>query len=449
MSYKPVGITESSIFPPRVENRITKGASDSGLLSQRALNSLGGVIGTSGKPVICLRVDDWQDHLQAGYEAKFRTRGLPWGHATIARRGSQPWFTVATWENLRGWAKNGCEFWSHGTDHKDPRITDGATAQPVPGTVNGMYDQIVNSKALIEAEGLKCKGWFNPGPSNAFPADGAPYWPDANTEWSDYDSLAGRLITGTYGFSEGFQAGGPTRLLPNRLYHGLNHYTVLTPGVTPAVVTSVIDKFATGHYPGTGMQILIHTAYVDNPDASEFTEADFDAMLDHLVTLWDSGAIEIVTPAAMMAADPTSSHRLDLMGTQGDVAGLPVGHGWTLLSGTTVASDGTDTYFSATGAGARWQARNLASLDLAGETWLFDGWARSATASPTTASVTWADSVDGDVLNETRTQVIPGNTWTRVRFALGTPPATSHAYFTVGKSSGDTIHWKSAHVYKV
>jgi len=455
MSYKPVGITESSIFPPRVENRITKGTTDPYLLTQRALNSLGGVIGTDGKPAICLRVDDWHDHLKGGgadglgYAKKFQDRGLPWGHASLAKQGAQPWFTVATFEDERAWVKAGAEVWSHGTDHKDPRLFDGQFAEPVPGTPNGMYEQIVGSKALIEAENIKCKGWMNPGPTNAFPPE-APYWPDANLKWSDYDSLAGRLILGTYGFSSGFQTGAPSRILPNRIYHGHNHYTVLTAGLEWATVEGVINNFADGNYAGMGMELLIHTAYVENQ--SPFTEAQYDAMLDLVKSLWDAGVIEVVTPAGLMAADPTTSFRLDLI-RNGDVSNLNPADPkpWTMTAGTTVTTSGSDTYFHvASGAGANIPIRNLDDQDLNGETWLFDGWARSGGSGATVASVKIPDPEDTGRLNVSKTFTIPtGPTWTRVRFPFGTLLSTNQIRPAIGRSSGDATQWKSAHIYKV
>lgn len=133
-----------------VENLVVKSL----LLLQQERKSKGGVIGTSGKGVVSLRFDDYQNVFGKEIFPLLLARGLPCSMALISRFNvTQPWGIGTTWNEVRNWNRNGVEIWSHGTDHKDYSSKG----------YSGLYSQIVTSKAEIEAQNIKVVGWALPG----------------------------------------------------------------------------------------------------------------------------------------------------------------------------------------------------------------------------------------------------------------------------------------------
>ena len=238
------------------------------------LSCKGGVLGTSGKGVVALRFDDYQNIFGTKIYPLLLERGLPASMALISRFNTeQPWGKNTTWNQVREWNKNGVEIWSHGTDHKD--YTSKGYA--------GLYDEIVTSKKEIENQGIKVVGFVLPGVA---PSNGStiPLY-NSLTKSSDYNSVVGKLITNTYYLSEAY-AYPAQRTLPTDIYHGLSHVTVSDDATLAA---SIANK--------TGIELMCHSGNLGLK--GNITISQFATILDYVKNKWDEGKIEILTPSGL------------------------------------------------------------------------------------------------------------------------------------------------------
>jgi hypothetical protein len=263
-----------------------------------------GKIGLSGRTPIALRFDDWQDYFRVNVQPLLAARQLVASLACISHRGAQPWFVTTTWNDIRAWKLAGLEIWSHGTDHHNPAPNGYAGA-------NGLLDQIVQSKADLEAQNLRVHGWAMPGAPGTLPYGSYLY------TLADWESDAGRLVQATYGLVETDMT-GPFRHLPSDLRYGLAHATISDDAAyrTFALTKTLIDQAVAS---GLGLEMMCHAGNLDT--ASHMTLADFTAVLDYLVTLRNQGVIEVVTPSALAYCDPNSTTRLDLL-ANGDFSNM-------------------------------------------------------------------------------------------------------------------------------
>lgn len=411
------------------------------MLLQQMRMAKGGVIGTSGKPVVALRFDDGQDAFSTNVYPLLLARGIPASMALIAcGPGVQPWFSTTTWDNVRTWNRNGIEMWCHGYDH----------TQKVG--YSGRVLDIVTSKELIEAQDIKCQGWAMPGNTQTDPTeevfDGLPYasnYTSPTTTW--------QLLHRTYALTEAYGR-GVLRTLPCGRYHGLDHYTV-SDGVTlaqaQAYIQEAIDR-------GLGIELMCHSYWLDTPD--HMTLSDFTALLDWIKAKWDDGEIEILTPSGLCFADSSSNHRLDLVRSGGfegqtsaDIAP------WINTSGNpaiTVETDGghSGTNYlripSTVATTVQQRTYTLQTLGLGGETFLFEGWARTVGATSTTAKVIIQDYGDTSRLNISFFDAVaPAAGWKRLRKAFTLHPDTDTLIVAVQRSSGAGVDWDDISIRKV
>jgi hypothetical protein len=415
------------------------GAGVEPMLLQRAAASKGAVIGVGNMGVVALRFDDWQAAFKANIFSMLTSRGLPAGYAMISRFDQQPgWTDGVTTADVVEWNQNGIEIHSHGTNHRDPSPQGDA----------GLIDQIVQSKAEITAWGVKCQGWMQPGATQL----GAerPYGQSAS--FGDLTNRAGQLIRQTYPFSE-MEVDGVRRNLPHGAFHGLDHVTV-SDGMSLADAKSNVDDAVSYK---NGVELMCHAG---NLGTKGMSLSDFAELLDYVVAKRDAGLVEVLTPSGLMFAD-RSTQRLDLLfdntfdamktGVSSDETPWKVV--WT--TGITVQTSGghSGRQFM------RWPSKatnliNQRSEDLIrrnfnGETFIFEGWARSNGLTPTVSRVMIRDYSDGTRLSlDLRREGIPPR-WTKVRHAFTIPPLTNRLSVILGRASGAGIDWDDVHVWKV
>lgn len=408
------------------------------MLLQKSASSKGGVIGVGDKGVVAIRFDDWHAAFKTNVYPLMLARGLPAGYATISRLDQQSWTAGVTTADLVAWNKNGIEFHSHGTDHKDP----------TPQGRAGLIDQIVNSKAEIEAWGVKCQGWMQPGATPLTAA--APY--GQTSTFTDLTNEAGQLVRRTYPLSEMY-VGGAYRNLPHGAYHGLDHVTV-SDGMTVANAKLTVD---TAVAQKIGIELMVHSGNLGG--AGNMTIADFTALLDYIVTYREAGKLEVLTPSGLMFADK-SSRRLDLI-TDGSFEGMTTGDAptaawnvsWT--GGVAIETTGGRTgskfiRFPSTATNFAIQRPTyLKQRNLSGETFVFEGWAKSNGAGTTVSRVLIQDYDDINRFNLSLTRASIGSTWTKVIHAITIPPLTDRLTFGVGRNSADGIDWDDVKLHKV
>ncbi len=407
-------------------------------LAERAATSKGGSIGVGNKAVISLRFDDYHDAFQANILPLLIARGLPAGFASIDSRVDQPWFSTTTWDQVRNWNQRGVEIWSHGHDHKDP----------TPDGDAGLVEQIVTSKAMLEAQGMKVQGWMQPGATPVAPP-AVPYGVDMTQIEHLYTSRAGQLILGTYPLSC-TDALGSFRTIPTALRHGLAHSTV-SDGVSYASTTNLIDVAIRDRL---ALQLMCHAGNLGQP--GNMTLAEFANLLDYIVAAWDAGTVEVLTPSGMMFAD-RSTNRLDLF-RRGDFESISTndtnfaGWGSTFTVETTGGVSGNNFLRgTATGAILSQRVPVLRARLLDGETFVFDAWARANSSTYTTTrillqSYPTTTALNLDLFHGAGTTPL---TWTKVRFAFTIPPGVDELLVGLGRTGGGGCDWDEVHVYKV
>lgn len=405
--------------------------------------SKGGVIGVGNKGVIALRTDDWQDALRTTIQPLLAERGLPWSHALIdGFQTEQSWGAGTTWDNIKSWSQNGMEVWSHGWDHKDYIGWD------------GLVRNVVTSKDMIEAQGLKVQGFSLPGVTPVYTEQqrgcATPY--NSLDSISDYNSKEGALIADTYALSEAY-ASASSRNIPNYGYHGSGHVTI--DSLTLVQAKAWVDEVALYK---TCMRFMWHSGNIGS--VGYMSLADFTSFLDYIVQLWDAGTIEVVTPSALPFIDRSSS-RLDLM-IGGDFLGISPGApgAWKNVgSGHTIyQSGGPDNgpYCDVATTGPSQRPQRIASRGLAGETFLFEGWAKSLGAGTTSPRVLIQDYPTVTNLNLSKAWSNIGNsTWKRFRVPFTIPTKTASGAVTdtvlimVTRNGGDNTGWANCSVKKV
>lgn len=434
---------EPSGMPSRVLGQVVRIPSHTAMLRQSEAAHSKGEIGIGDKGCVALRFDDWQDALRTTIQPLLVARGLPWSHAIIdGFQTEQPWGAGTTWSDIRNWVQNGAEIWSHGFDHKDYLGWD------------GLVRNVVGSKQAIEAQGLKVHGFSLPGVtpvySEAERGCAVPY--NALLTLSDYMSKEGALIMETYPLSEAY-AGNGMMQIPARIPHGRGHVTVDTK--TLASAKAQLDNVARRRL---SIRYMAHAGNIGQPGYMSLV--DFTAFLDYLVALWDSGAIEVVTPSALPFVTK-STRRLDLL-TAGDFVGVspstPLGW-YNVGAGNTIFQTGgynNDPYCEVATSGPSQRPDNLYSMGCAGETFLFEGWTKSLGAGTTTPRVIIQDYPTPTNLNLSKTW--PGTTaaaWVRVRVPFTIPRTTAGGANTETvlifptRNGGDPTGWSNCSVRKV
>jgi len=375
-------LTEENL-DPTLPDQIVFDASGDGYrqtMRQSADRGRRGMLGVGNKAVIALRFDDWQGAFLSTIQPLLQTRGLPHSIALISGfPTAQPTHVgAATWDSVRAWSQRGTEIWCHGYDHKDYL------------GYAGLYANVVTSKQTIEAQGLPVQGWSMPGVTPIYTADqrgnATPYnGLDTEEKWN---SVEGRLLMQTYALTESY-SGGSFREIPNGAYHGSSHQTI--DSVSLATATEWVDRCIKWRL---ALRIMCHPAMIGS--VGYMSLADFTSFLDYVVTKWDAGLLEVVTPSALPYVDQSTS-RLDLLNGSGSFAGIDVGTPgvWNNVGGTSNSfpqtggkDNGPYLLIPSAGGSSGPNARpeNLNYRGLRGRVFLFEGWCKCMDGSGTTSA---------------------------------------------------------------
>jgi len=411
------------------------------LLLQQERMSKGGVIGTAGKGVVALRFDDYQNVFGKQIYPLLVDRGLPSSMALISRfNTAQNWGVGTTWDQVRDWNRNGVEMWSHGTDHKDYSLKG----------YEGLYSQIVTSKAEIQAQNIKVVGWILPGVTPS--TKNLPY--NGLTKPSDYNGTVGNLLMQTYALTEAY-AYHPTRVLPTNVYHGLNHYTVSDGSATLSSSKELINIAIKNK---SGIELMCHAGNLGKP--GNMTLSDFTALLDFIKAQWDNGSIEVLTPSGLFFANPDSTNRLKL-NTDDSFEGLTVDNpgawsGTSSWTGKTIETSGgrTGNSFlhidsSVTNSGVTQKIISLDKLKVSGEQFVFEGWVRASGDGDTTGAIQINDYNNSQELKIINKVVNTDSSWRKVSFVFCIPPNTKTITLSLYRIAGTSIDWDDISIKKI
>ena len=429
-----VVVSDNLITPIENNVQFTNTISNKPLsLLEKARKAKGGIIGTSGKGVVALRFDDYQNVFREKIYPLLVERGLPSSMALISRFNTeQPWGIGTTWDDIREWNRNGLEIWSHGTDHKD-YSKDGDS---------GLYSQIVTSKEEIEENDIKVVGWVLPGVEPT--TSNLPY--NGLTKPSDYDSPAGKLIMDTYALTEAY-AYGQERTLPNYIYHGLNHVTVSDGGET---LSSSIEKIDAAIKNKSGIELMCHPGNLGQPGNLTFEE--FEELLNYIKAKWDEGELEVLTPSGLFFANPYISNRLKLT-TDDSFEDLTISNpgswnetkNWTGKSIKTSKGKTGDNFLrigsNSDDSGVTQKIIDLDKLGVQGEQFVFEGWFKAYDSEGTEGMIQISDYDDPSNLKIVKNVVSKDKNWTRVRFVFSIPPNTKNITLSLYNVTGSTIDW--------
>lgn len=413
------------------------------ILQQTFMTAKGNRIGTRGRVPISIRFDHWLNALKSMVLPLLVDRQLPSGLCVFSRMLNlgdtyfDPDSADVTWAEVEEWCvTKGVEIWSHGQSHGDT---------PYAGGMQALYDEIVTSKADLEAfmPRVKVQGWMQPGVT---PLGGQPYaWLGFRT--SDPAALtdhpAGRMIRSTYPVSELYST-GVTRPLPAVPLHGADHVTI-----DSLLWTQMKSSVDAAVALGFGREFMLHPGLVGQ--AGRVTLADLTMFLDYLVTLQDQGLIEVVTPSAMYVVDPEATTRLELI--QGGDFAAPFVPGTTpgRWSGTTgmttgVESDRTHLVIPASGGLITQSRTGLHQNGAQGEMYQIVMEARTPTVA--VARIVARDTVTPSRLD--KTWDIPLTTaWQRIVRYVAIPRDTTNSSWQFGRASGGEVQLKGVHVRKI
>jgi hypothetical protein len=267
------------------------------VLRTRAAYARGHTIGTSGRASVAFRLDHHKASVKSKVVPLLQARGIPSGLAVLTDLDGDGQGAGVTWDDLRAWNWRGMEMWSHGIDHTDPRSDPG-------GPDAGYVKHIVDTKAEIEAEGLFCQGWMQPGISNPDPNfPGPPYDGMFGTE-AEVMTQSGWMVLSTYAHLEG-DVNGYLRPAHSGVQYGLGHYTIDS-ATSLATLTAILDR---AERYCASVEFMLHATFLDQ--SGRITTALLTSFLDELVTRRNAGRLEILTPSGLYYADPRSTNRYD------------------------------------------------------------------------------------------------------------------------------------------
>jgi hypothetical protein len=395
----------------------------------------GGTVGTAGRGVVSFRIDHQLDPFLANIWPLMKARNIPASVGLVTSAVGNPSHsyepTTTTWANLRAESVHGLEFWAHSRNHRDP-VDVG----------NTFHQEIVGARDDIEANGLRCQGWQQPGAPATY---GAGF-----TSPSAMDTPAGRIIRNTFGLYEAEFSNTSRRSIPTDGCRGLDHVTIDASSL--AFCQATVDFAAAWK---TGVQFMLHPALIGQ--AGYMTLADFTALLDYVVARRDAGLLEPMTASGLAFADPGSSHRRDLV-PFGTFQGLTTATrpanlwfentagSWTIQhDGGVVGNDYLRVPADKTRVTTPFQ---VTSLRASGHTYVFEAWTRSLAVGTTQWRVILQDLNDNsrlyhDLWAETSTS------WTKIRKTFTVPAATTVFRAELGRRLGGAVDFDDVHIYAV
>jgi hypothetical protein len=406
--------------------------------------SKGGRIGTGGKGVIAWRVDHGIERFLANHWPVLMNAQMPCGIGLVTTSIENPSAvyepTTTTWQATRLMHYQGAEIWSHSCDHRDPA--------PLGISTFTIEQQILDSRATLEAQQLFPVGWTNPGitpcltPNYTSPID-----------VSQMGTYPGQLLMSAYGLIEADRPaaqGSQARILPTDGAYLLSHVTIDT--MTLAAAQAYVDNAITY---GVGVEFMFHALWLGT--AGYMTMADFTSLVSYVKTKWDAGLIEVLSPSGLAFADPFTSAKLDLL-RNGDFenitkVGAAIG-AWTATTdaGISLLSTGGHTgtnfvRFSGTTNLLDQPYPYVQEGGFRNAAFAATAWVRNPSASASTARIMVYQSAPGGYgdlgsVRDVRFPLAANQNWTKIRVPFCMPQtanaiAVRIARYDTGSTPGD------------
>lgn len=412
--------------------RVTTGVMASPQRVDEIRRGKGGTIGTNGKAVVSFRFDHQTDPFRATVWPLMVARALPGSLGVISRSIENPSAvyepTTTTWAQLATMMTQGLEIWSHSCTH-----TNGTS----------LADEIVTSKAELEARNIRVMGFQQPGNPATY---GVPH-----TSGDAMSDEAGRLIRANYGLYETSIAGTNRRTLPTYGCWGHDHVTIDT--MTYAQAKAVVDHAIAMK---TGVQFMLHSSVVGT--GGSISLADLTSLLDYVTAQREAGTIEVLTASGLAFADPSHNRRLDLI-ADGTFEGLSTGvfgYGWSQNSAGswTIGTDGGHSgsnYLRVLNTGTRAISATgqTVNLGLDGHVFMFDGWVRATEVGGATYRVRIRDTPNNVQILVSDGVLAQSSSWTHVRVPFLIPKGVSIAAVEIGRAAGGSVDWDDVHAWAV
>ncbi|KWR73338.1 hypothetical protein RN04_03590 [Arthrobacter sp. W1] len=270
------------------------GGSDAGpvrrdVLQQKLTARKGGIIGTSGKGAIALRFDDAPAEFVANVLPLLRERNLPFTRVSTTQSISGTPIDPSVFPEMQTYClDSGGELWAHGTDHLDASGEAAITVEIV--------DALADLRTKCPRLPIDC---FAPPGGSGMSYDG--HMPSTTVEaWSD--TFAGRLIMGNYALAGGYFSDTYYRPLDGVLRDGQIHYSTDTYDLVRA--KELVDRARDWK---VGVVMMWHSNNLGG--TGNMTLADFEGLLDYIVSERDAGNVVPLTVSGLAVADVGSQIR--------------------------------------------------------------------------------------------------------------------------------------------
>lgn len=372
--------------------------------------SMGYKIGTGGRGVFMLRLDDYPQDLATKVLPIVRANHIPFYFAATVRwveeLQSTPWSTIQSW-----CLNDGGQIWGHSWSHSAAAST------------NALKKEIIESADYFEKQmpRVRIPGWVMPGTG----IDDGPYGGyNGKTDEDFFKSEAGQMILSRYGIVNAARTG---KLQPmggqpiGQSHDTMDQWTV---AVFKANVQAAIDG-------GYALSVMLHPGNLDG--TGYMTTAQFQECMEWVAQERAGGRLMTLTGTASAVLDRDSNDRNNLLpgAFNGNAKGWS---GWILNSAGNMSSSGTTPLTT--------------TIDLSPA-----GWARGSTREihalvhATTASVVRLTATSSD-LNATTEYSIPANTWTEIRKYI-TVPLTGIGTLNVSltRVSGGVVQAQQINLY--
>lgn len=373
--------------------------------------SMGYKIGTGGKGVFMLRLDDYPQDLASKVLPVIRANHIPAYFACTVRwveeLQSTPWSTIQSW-----CLNDGMQIWGHSWTHSAASST------------GALKKEIIESADYFETNmpRVRVPGWVMPGTGISVDPYGGY---NGKTDADFYGTEAGQMILSRYGIVNGARTG---YLQPIGGGHpvGQSHQTMdsMTVAEFKAHVQAAIDD-------GRALSFMLHPGHLDG--SGHMTTVQFRECMEWVAQERAGGRLLTLTGNASAVLDQDSNTRDNLL--PGSFGGNLRGWtGWTLNGSGNPSSSGTATL--------------TFGVDLNPV-----GWARGSTRElhavvKATASSVIRVTVTSTDLNTTADYTIPANTWVDVRKYLSIPvTGSSTLTVNVQRVSGGTVEVQQANLY--
>lgn len=372
--------------------------------------SMGYKIGTGGRGVFMLRLDDYPQDLATKVLPIIRANHIPFYFAATVRWVEE--LQATPWSTIQSWCLNdGGQMWGHSWSHSAASSTA------------ALKKEIIESADYFEKQmpRVRIPGWVMPGTGIT---DGPYGGYNGKTDADFFNTEAGQMILSRYGIVNAARGG---KLQPmgghpvGQSHDTMDHWTVAD---FKTNVQAAIDG-------GYALSVMLHPGNLDSP--GYMTTAQFRQCMEWVAQERTGGRLMTLTGTASAVLDRDSNDRNNLL--PGAFNGAARGwSGWALNAAGNMASSGATPMTATVDLNAVGWAR--------GSTREFHALVRATTASVVRMNVTGSD------LNATAEYTIPANTWTEIRKYI-TVPLTGASPLSVSltRVSGGVVESQQINLY--